>query len=93
MDSVDYLNLMTYDFGGSDAEGNAPIEWMLNNINLFTSHNPEHASRILIGLNYYGNCKGKLTDTILGNKFIELLQNSSFELLWNDMSKEHYIRS
>jgi len=93
MDAVDYLNLMTYDFAGEDGEGNAPIEWVINNVHLFTLNNPKYASKVVIGLNYYGNCKGRASNAILGHQFIELLQDSSYELLWNENSQENYIQS
>jgi GH18 family chitinase len=93
LEAVDYLNLMTYDFGGNDAEGVAPLPWIVGNVQLFLMSNPEHASKILIGLNYYGRCTGSISDSIMFNKFLELLADDSYELLWDDTTRESYIQS
>jgi len=92
-EAVDYINLMTYDFGGTDAEGISPYPWIYNNIQMFLSENPDHASKLLIGLNYYGRCTGAITDTILGNKFLEFLANPEFELMWDGVTRESYLQS
>jgi spore germination protein YaaH len=91
VNAVDYLNVMTYDFSGEDAEGSAPMPWIENNIWLFMHDDPDAAKKILLGLNYYGNCKGQLNDVIMGTRFVEILQNPEFDLEWNDVSKENFI--
>lgn len=93
MEAIDYLNIMTYDFAGNDAEGDSPIQWIINNAQIFIMTNPELSTKVLIGLNYYGRCKGTINDVILGNKFLELLNNPEYTLFWNEDSREHYIQS
>ncbi|KAI6192119.1 hypothetical protein M3Y97_00302000 [Aphelenchoides bicaudatus] len=89
--AVDYLQLMSYDFNGNDAEGNAPLPWIRNNVHLLLFDNPQYASKVLIGLNYYGRCKGSSNDAILGNKFIELLNDPEFEMYWDEAVNENFI--
>jgi chitinase domain-containing protein 1 len=93
MEAVDYLNIMTYDFSGTDAEGDSPIQWIINNAQAFIISSRELSTKIVIGLNYYGRCKGSINDVILGNRFLELLNNPEYKLFWDDITHEHYLKS
>ncbi|KAI6224263.1 Chitinase domain-containing protein 1 [Aphelenchoides fujianensis] len=88
IEAVDYLNLMTYDYSGGEVGGISPIQWIQTNVHLFLAQNPEFASKLLVGLNYYGHCVGDISDTIMGGRFVELLKEDGKRLYWDDRVKE-----
>lgn len=70
-DSVDYVNLMTYDYDSPEISGVAPISWVEANTVYFLKAAGEMAnpSKLLIGLNWYGYVrKDGNSDAILGNR-------------------------
>lgn len=57
-DAVDGFSLMTYDFSGPHNPGpNAPLKWIDSTLQLLlgTNKNSALASKILLGINFYGN--------------------------------------
>lgn len=57
-DAVDGFSLMTYDFSGPQSPGpNAPLNWVRTSLSMLVgdSDAQNHARKILLGLNFYGN--------------------------------------
>ncbi|KAI6231932.1 GH18 domain-containing protein [Aphelenchoides besseyi] len=91
IEAVDFVNLMTYDYAGQEIGGVAPIPWIRTNVQLFLSQDPEYAQKLLIGLNYYGHCSGQIKDTIMANKFVELLKQKDKKLYWSEQAQENVL--
>lgn len=54
--SVDYINLMTYDFPSETITGVAPLQWIEANLRYFLDIAQAHdidPSKLLLGLNWY----------------------------------------
>lgn len=58
-ETVDWFSLMTYDFSSAHYPGpNAPLNWIRSSLKLLldgASNQQKLASKILIGINFYGN--------------------------------------
>lgn len=70
-DSVDYINIMTYDYMSTEILGVAPISWVEANLVYILRLSGENANpaKLLMGLNWYGydRTNGE-NNVILGNK-------------------------
>uniref|UniRef100_A0A0N4ZA54 Chitinase domain-containing protein 1 n=1 Tax=Parastrongyloides trichosuri TaxID=131310 RepID=A0A0N4ZA54_PARTI len=92
-ESVDYINIMTYDFHGEGMMG--PLFWIEKVINYLTDDlQSDVKEKILLGINFYGalyNDKG--VTPILWRDFDKFLHDEKNygDIRWNDASKEHYI--
>uniref|UniRef100_A0A183VBP2 Chitinase domain-containing protein 1 n=1 Tax=Toxocara canis TaxID=6265 RepID=A0A183VBP2_TOXCA len=51
---VDYINIMLYDYHIDRAAGVAPIGWIQRNMEFLLRESPVSASKVLMGLNFYG---------------------------------------
>ncbi|KAI1723458.1 glycosyl hydrolases family 18 domain-containing protein [Ditylenchus destructor] len=93
--SVDYINLMTYDFPSETITGVAPLQWIEANLRYFLDIAQAHdidPSKLLLGLNWYGYDRtGGASNAILGQRFIELLSNPSSKLEFDESVGEHRI--
>eukprot|EP00761_Pharyngomonas_kirbyi_P008469 gb/GECH01008480.1/.p1 GENE.gb/GECH01008480.1/~~gb/GECH01008480.1/.p1 ORF type:complete len:418 (+),score=108.15 gb/GECH01008480.1/:1-1254(+) len=97
---VDRFSLMTYDYSNPSSPGpNSPISWCRSSIEylLQKSKNKEKdASKILMGLNFYGNhytLPQGGPGPVLGDQFLELMeQHDDATLEWDDAAKEHRLR-
>uniref|UniRef100_A0A1I8BNW7 Chitinase domain-containing protein 1 n=1 Tax=Meloidogyne hapla TaxID=6305 RepID=A0A1I8BNW7_MELHA len=73
MSSVDYLNVMTYDYSSPQISGVAPYEWVKANLQYFIDSSEESigsTSKILMGLNFYGyDRSGGASEAVLSKKF------------------------
>uniref|UniRef100_A0A336M8I1 Chitinase domain-containing protein 1 n=1 Tax=Culicoides sonorensis TaxID=179676 RepID=A0A336M8I1_CULSO len=93
---VNGFSLMTYDYSSYQHPGpNAPIDWVRNAVEFIcpdsTPNLAEKRSKILLGLNFYGNDftpeGGK---PIIGHEYIELLKNVKGRLRFDDRDIENY---
>ncbi|ORY48020.1 hypothetical protein BCR33DRAFT_695843 [Rhizoclosmatium globosum] len=83
---VNGFSLMTYDYSPNNHPGpNAPIEWVIANIlRLCPEENPADRAKLLVGLNLYGNDYSENGhESIVGKKYIELLEAHEPALVWN----------
>lgn len=93
VDDVDAFSLMTYDFSSPQRPGpNSPLTWVRNCVEKLVPHSDvAQRSKILIGLNFYGN---DYTPTgggpIVNNQYISLLKESHGRLQYDQSSAEHY---
>ncbi|XP_068617773.1 chitinase domain-containing protein 1 [Battus philenor] len=94
---VEAVSVMTYDYSNPQKPGpNAPLQWMrlcveklLNN-----DDSAEKRSKILLGLNFYGNSyTANGGGPIVGTEYIELIKNAKTNqaLMYNNNTAENYI--
>ena len=82
---------MSYDYGGREVNGVAPMPWIQLNVRMLLEDQAWHASKLLIGVNFYGRCSNK--QAILGHDFIKQLDAKNSKLYWNEVSKESILKS
>ncbi|PZC78858.1 chitinase domain-containing protein 1 [Helicoverpa armigera] len=94
---VEAVSVMTYDFSTPQKPGpNAPLYWVRLCIEklIDNDENPSKRSKILIGLNFYGNSyTANGGGPIVGTEYIELLKNakSNQALSYNNNTAENYV--
>jgi chitinase domain-containing protein 1 len=73
--------------------GVAPLHWVENNLNyVLQSTQGEHASKVLVGINFYGYLYKPTATPALVYEFVKLLKNPQLSLEWDTNAKEHVIR-
>ncbi|XP_041982179.1 chitinase domain-containing protein 1 [Aricia agestis] len=94
---VEAVSVMTYDFSNPQKPGpNAPLYWMrlcLEKL-IDNEENPTKRSKILLGLNFYGNSyTANGGGAIVGTEYIELLKHTkpNQALSYNNNTGENYI--
>uniref|UniRef100_A0AC35F6P4 GH18 domain-containing protein n=1 Tax=Panagrolaimus sp. PS1159 TaxID=55785 RepID=A0AC35F6P4_9BILA len=93
MENVDYLSLMTYDYPSETPGGVGPLHWIEQNLNyVLQATQGEHASKVLIGINFYGYIYKPTANPALSHEFVKLLKNPQMSLEWDTNAKEHVIR-
>ncbi|KAF4532061.1 hypothetical protein B566_EDAN016133 [Ephemera danica] len=92
VNDVDYFSLMTYDFSSVQRPGpSSPLPWIRSCVEqLVPDQSDPHRSKILLGLNFYGqDFTPNGGGPILGNQFIDLLKKAkSTEKMKHDESAE-----
>ncbi|CAG4956698.1 unnamed protein product [Parnassius apollo] len=94
---VEAVSVMTYDFSNPQKPGpNAPLFWMRLCVEKLIDNddNPEKRSKILLGLNFYGNSyTANGGGPIVGTEYIELLKNAKTNqvVTYNNNTAENYI--
>lgn len=94
---VEAVSVMTYDFSNPQKPGpNAPLYWVRLCVEklIDNDENPSKRSKILLGLNFYGNSyTANGGGPIVGTEYIELLKNakSNQALSYNNNTAENYV--
>ncbi|CAH0725683.1 unnamed protein product, partial [Brenthis ino] len=94
---VDAVSVMTYDFSNPQKPGpNAPLYWIRLCMEklIDNEENPTKRSKILLGLNFYGNSyTANGGGPIVGMEYIELLKNAKANqvLSYNNNTAENYV--
>lgn len=94
-DVADGFSLMTYDFSNPRAPGpNAPLKWIQATLHLLlgATKSKNLASKIFIGINFYGNdfvLSGDGGGAIMGGDYISLLEKYKPVMQWEEKSEEH----
>uniref|UniRef100_A0A2A4K9T6 Chitinase domain-containing protein 1 n=1 Tax=Heliothis virescens TaxID=7102 RepID=A0A2A4K9T6_HELVI len=94
---VEAVSVMTYDFSSPQKPGpNAPLYWVRLCLEKLVDNdeNPSKRSKILLGLNFYGNSyTANGGGPIVGTEYIELLKNakSNQVLSYNNNTAENYV--
>ncbi|XP_072944827.1 chitinase domain-containing protein 1 [Epargyreus clarus] len=94
---VEAVSVMTYDFSNPQKPGpNAPLYWVRLCLEKLIDNddNPSKRSKILLGLNFYGNSyTANGGGPIVGTEYIELLKNAKNNqaLQYNNNTAENYI--
>lgn len=89
---LDGFSLMTYDYSSHGRPGpNAPVQWMRECVLSLSPEKGKQRSKILLGLNFYGQEFGPNGGKpILGSRYIELLEKHKTEkLVWEEGVAEH----
>ncbi|XP_074656483.1 chitinase domain-containing protein 1-like [Tubulanus polymorphus] len=92
---IDAFSLMTYDFSHPGRPGpNSPLQWIRQCVlALEPNEDSPYRKKILLGLNFYGNdFYSGAGGPILGNRYIELLEQYKPKLRWDKESSEHMFR-
>lgn len=93
MSSVDYLNVMTYDYNSPQISGVAPYDWVKANLQYFIDSSEDYlesSTKILMGLNFYGyDRSGSSSEAVLSKKFIEILSDGDSVLSFDENDGEH----
>ncbi len=97
--SIDFLNVMTYDYYGEVRRPapNSPMAWIEASVrHVLGKHmdNKEMRQKVLIGLNWYGYkfSSAKGAEAILGRDFVQLLQDKPQPFHWDREIQEHMIQ-
>ncbi|KAJ8715121.1 hypothetical protein PYW08_005102 [Mythimna loreyi] len=94
---VEAVSVMTYDFSNPQKPGpNAPLYWVRLCVEklIDSDENPSKRSKILLGLNFYGNSyTANGGGPIVGTEYIELLKNAKNNqaLSYNNNTAENYV--
>ncbi|XP_063829550.1 chitinase domain-containing protein 1 [Ostrinia nubilalis] len=94
---VQAVSVMTYDFSNPQKPGpNAPLYWMRLCVEKLVGEedNPSKRSKILLGLNFYGNSyTSNGGGPIVGTEYVELLKNAkpTGTVSYNNNTAENYI--
>ncbi|KAG6445122.1 chitinase domain-containing protein 1 [Manduca sexta] len=94
---VEAVSVMTYDFSNPQKPGpNAPLYWMKMCVEklIDNEESPAKRSKILLGLNFYGNSyTANGGGPIVGTEYIEILKNakSNQVLTYNNNTAENYV--
>ncbi|MFH4974028.1 hypothetical protein AB6A40_000737 [Gnathostoma spinigerum] len=93
VDEVDYIHIMTYDYRSTARfEGIAPISWVRSNLEVLLKESPVSATKLLMGLNFYGyEVKQNGLDAVTGDRFIELISQKNANLKWDPVAFEHFV--
>lgn len=92
-DDVDAFSLMTYDFSSPQRPGpNSPLTWARNCVEkLVPRAGDSRRSKILLGLNFYGNDYTPMGGgPIVNHQYIALLKQYRGHLKYDEDSAEHY---
>jgi chitinase domain-containing protein 1 len=92
-DYVDAFSLMTYDFSSPQRPGpNSPLNWVRSCVERLVPHSDDpRRSKILLGLNFYGNDYTPMGGgPIVNHQYISLLKQSHGRLQYDQNSAEHY---
>lgn len=89
---------MSYDFSSSTGRSgpSAPVPWIARSaLHLIEEeqYNDEKVmSKIMLGLNFYGNDFGKqmTPEAIVAHQYVSLLKKYKPRMLWDESSQEHY---
>lgn len=93
---VSGFSLMTYDYSSYQHPGpNAPIDWVRTAVEFVcpetTSNLQEKRSKILLGLNFYGqDYTPEGGKPIIGHEYLELLKHVKGRLRYDDRDIENY---
>eukprot|EP00475_Leptophrys_vorax_P013053 TRINITY_DN19441_c0_g1_i1.p1 TRINITY_DN19441_c0_g1~~TRINITY_DN19441_c0_g1_i1.p1 ORF type:complete len:435 (+),score=107.80 TRINITY_DN19441_c0_g1_i1:946-2250(+) len=98
-ESIDSFSLMTYDFpSGARLVGSvAPLFWMEETLQRFSSR-PEVLSKMMLGLNFYGNALmgeigSQLTrnpQAVIAKDWLKILSEEKPVIRWESTLREHY---
>ncbi|XP_049875703.1 chitinase domain-containing protein 1 [Pectinophora gossypiella] len=94
---VEAVSVMTYDFSSPQKPGpNAPLYWMRLCVEklIDNDESPSKRSKILLGLNFYGNSyTTNGGGPIVGTEYIELLKNAKTNqaVSYNNNTAENYL--
>ncbi|VDO07983.1 unnamed protein product [Brugia timori] len=92
--SVDFVNVMTYDYNSDHFVGVSPFEWIRRNLEYILSDSSINSSKLLMGLNFYGYASQQTTiKAVIGKDFIEYVTSQSRTLFWNSITKEHFLKT
>ncbi|XP_015757478.1 PREDICTED: chitinase domain-containing protein 1-like [Acropora digitifera] len=89
---MDGFSLMTYEYSSHTRQGpNAPVDWVKDCVLSLSPEKGKQRSKILLGLNFYGQDYGPNGGTpITGSRYIELLTKHKTEkLFWEEGDAEH----
>lgn len=92
-DNVDAFSLMTYDFSSPQRPGpNSPLTWARDCVEKLVPHADDpRRSKILLGLNFYGNDYTPMGGgPIVSHQYIALLKQLHGHLKYDQDSAEHY---
>ncbi|KAK6112600.1 Glycosyl hydrolases 18 family protein [Brugia pahangi] len=94
INSVDFVNVMTYDYNSDHFVGVSPFEWIRRNLEYILSDSSINSSKLLMGLNFYGYASQQTTvKAVIGKDFIEYVTSQSGTLFWNSVTKEHFLKT
>ncbi|KAK6759502.1 hypothetical protein RB195_021221 [Necator americanus] len=92
--NVDYIQMMTYDYGSRTALGVSPYEWVEKSIEAILDRSPELANQLMIGINHYGfEYTGRNQKPVNFDKYLENLKDDDSKLEWDPKSKEHFLKT
>uniref|UniRef100_A0A8R1DFR2 Glyco_18 domain-containing protein n=1 Tax=Caenorhabditis japonica TaxID=281687 RepID=A0A8R1DFR2_CAEJA len=86
----DFVQIMTYDYHGNEPSGVAPYGWFENCI----FYLKDNTFKTLAGLNFYGyEFSGGKLNSIVSDRFLEVLRNKKSILEFDKKSMEHRLRT
>uniref|UniRef100_A0A0N5AWG3 Chitinase domain-containing protein 1 n=1 Tax=Syphacia muris TaxID=451379 RepID=A0A0N5AWG3_9BILA len=92
--SVDYVHVMTYDFRGDTLRGVSPLFWIRKNIEYLIDGSDEVASKLLLGINFYGyQVRNRKFSPVMSSSFRELLEAKDAVVYWDNYSEELFAHS
>uniref|UniRef100_A0A1I8EJ88 Chitinase domain-containing protein 1 n=1 Tax=Wuchereria bancrofti TaxID=6293 RepID=A0A1I8EJ88_WUCBA len=78
INSVDFVNVMTYDYNSDHFVGVSPFEWIRRNLEYILSESSISSSKLLMGLNFYGYASQQTTiKAVIGKDFIKYVTSQS----------------